>query len=128
MGSPRKLRYEQVSRPRGRDDTGSGAVCNELAMALALRRAAAALLLLLLAGASSPVWAVEDDPYSVTVSVDATSDTIGKARDMARGDGQRRGARPPAPPPSPAPGGGARARAPAQTPPPPPPRLRGAHH
>jgi hypothetical protein len=59
-------------------------------MALALRRAAAALLLLLLAGASSPVWAAEDDPYSVTVSVDATSDTIGKARDTARGDGQRR--------------------------------------
>ena len=39
-------------------------------MALALRRAAAALLLLLLAGAGSPVWAAEDDPYSVTVSVD----------------------------------------------------------
>src|SRR5712675_3366425 len=94
MASPRKLRYEQVSRPRGRDDTGSGAVCNELAMALALRRAAALLLLLLLAGAGSPVWAAEDDPYSVTVSVDATSDTIGKARDMARGDGQRRGPAP----------------------------------
>ena len=59
-------------------------------MAWALRRAAAALLLLLLAGAGSPVWAAEDDPYSVTVSVDATSDTIGRARDMARGDGQRR--------------------------------------
>jgi len=59
-------------------------------MAWALRQAAAALLLLLLAGAGSPVWAAEDDPYSVTVSVDATSDTIGKARDMARGDGQRR--------------------------------------
>src|SRR6267378_5057365 len=95
MASPRKLRYEQVSRPRGRDDTGSGAVCNELAMAWALRRAAAALLLLLLAGAGSPVWAAEDDPYSVTVSVDATSDTIGRARDMARGDGQRRAPPPP---------------------------------
>jgi hypothetical protein len=59
-------------------------------MALPLSRAVAALLLLLVAGVCSPGWAAEDDPYSVTVSVDATSDTIGKARDMARGDGQRR--------------------------------------
>jgi hypothetical protein len=59
-------------------------------MALPLRRAVAALLLLLIAGVCLPARAAEDDPYSVTVSVDATSDTIGKARDTARGDGQRR--------------------------------------
>jgi len=59
-------------------------------MALPLRRAVAALLLLLIGGVCSPARAAEDDPYSVTVSVDATSDTIGKARDTARGDGQRR--------------------------------------
>ena len=49
---------------------------------------AAALLLMLLAAA--PLRAAEDDPYSVTVSVDATSETSGKARDQARNDGQRR--------------------------------------
>jgi uncharacterized protein DUF2066 len=49
---------------------------------------AAALSLMLLAAA--PLRAAEDDPYSVTVSIDATSDTIGKARDQARNDGQRR--------------------------------------
>ena len=59
-------------------------------MALPLRRAVAALSLLLLAAAGAPAWAAEDDPYSVTISVDATSDTIGKARDMARNDGQRK--------------------------------------
>ena len=49
---------------------------------------AAAVLLMLIAAA--PLRAAEDDPYAVTVSVDATSDTIGKARDQARNDGQRR--------------------------------------
>jgi Uncharacterized protein conserved in bacteria (DUF2066) len=49
---------------------------------------AAALLLML--PVAAPLRAAEDDPYSVTVSVDATSDTIGKARDQARNDGQRR--------------------------------------
>src|SRR2546423_2286302 len=82
-----------TSRPRRRDDTGSGPVCNELcselAMALPLRRAVAALSLLLLAAVTA-ARAAEDDPYSVTISVDATSDTIGKARDMARNDGQRK--------------------------------------
>jgi Uncharacterized protein conserved in bacteria (DUF2066) len=82
-----------ISRPRRRDDTGSGPVCNELcnelAMGSPLRRAVAALSLLVAAVAAAPVWA-EDDPYAVTVSVDATSDTIGKARDMARNDGQRK--------------------------------------
>jgi len=59
-------------------------------MGLPLRRALTALSLLLLAAAAPlPGWA-QDDPYSVTVSVDATSDTIGKARDIARSDGQRK--------------------------------------
>ena len=40
---------------------------------------AAALLLVLLA--TAPLRAAEDDPYSVTVSVDATGETSGKARD-----------------------------------------------
>src|SRR5438552_3301485 len=40
--------------------------------------------------AVAPARAAEDDPYSVTIGVDATSDTIGKARDMARNDGQRK--------------------------------------
>ncbi|MBV9015054.1 MAG: DUF2066 domain-containing protein [Alphaproteobacteria bacterium] len=51
--------------------------------------AAAALLLLLTAMPAVPALA-EDDPYSITVSVDATSDTIGKARDQARADGERK--------------------------------------
>jgi hypothetical protein len=50
--------------------------------------AVAALLLLLIAVPAASAFA-EDDPYSVTVSVDATSDTIGKARDQARADGER---------------------------------------
>jgi len=48
----------------------------------------AALLLVLLA--TAPLRAAEDDPYSVTVSVDATGETSGKARDQARNDGERR--------------------------------------
>jgi hypothetical protein len=94
MVLPRKLSYDLFAVAE-RDDTGSGPVCNELcnelAMGLPLRRAVAALSLLLLAAAAAlPAQAGEDDPYSVTVSVDATSDTIGKARDIARGDGQRK--------------------------------------
>src|SRR5438874_2700958 len=49
---------------------------------------AATLLLVLLA--TAPLRAAEDDPYSVTVSVDATGETSGKARDQARNDGERR--------------------------------------
>src|SRR5438874_13252434 len=49
---------------------------------------AAALLLVLLA--TAPLRAAEDDPYSVTVSVDATGETSGKARDQARNDGEQR--------------------------------------
>lgn len=48
----------------------------------------AALLLAFLA--TAPLRAAEDDPYSVTVSVDATGETSGKARDQARNDGERR--------------------------------------
>ena len=50
-------------------------------------RLAAALLLLLVA----PLPAVaQDDPYTATVTVDATSDTVAKARDTARSEGARR--------------------------------------
>jgi hypothetical protein len=52
--------------------------------------AAALILLLLVAFPAAPLRAAEDDPYAVTVSVDASGDTIGKARDQARNDGQRR--------------------------------------
>jgi hypothetical protein len=52
--------------------------------------AAALILLLLVAFPAAPLRAAEDDPYAVTVPVDATGDTIGKARDQARNDGQRR--------------------------------------
>ena len=49
---------------------------------------AAALLVLLVA---PPLRAVaQDDPYSATVTVDATSDSVAKARDVARGDGAKR--------------------------------------
>jgi hypothetical protein len=50
---------------------------------------AVGLLLLMILGLAAPGCA-QDDPYAVTVSVDATSDTIGKARDIARSDGQRK--------------------------------------
>lgn len=40
--------------------------------------------------ASAPVWAEEPDSFAATVAVDATADTVAKARDMARTDGQRR--------------------------------------
>jgi hypothetical protein len=45
---------------------------------------------LLFAGTGLPVRAADDDPYAVTVKVDASGDVIGKARDAARLDGQRR--------------------------------------
>jgi hypothetical protein len=51
---------------------------------------AALILLLLVAFPAAPLRAAEDDPYAVTVPVDATGDTIGKAREQARNDGQRR--------------------------------------
>ena len=39
---------------------------------------------------SLPGRAQDGDPFSATVAVDATADTVAKARDMARTDGQRR--------------------------------------
>src|ERR1700676_4749883 len=49
-----------------------------------------AFAFLLFAGMGPPIRAADDDPYSVTVKVDASGDVIGKARDTARLDGQRR--------------------------------------
>ena len=46
--------------------------------------------LLALGVTSLPGRAQEADPLSATVAVDATADTVAKARDMARTDGQRR--------------------------------------
>ena len=45
---------------------------------------------LVLGAASAPVRAEEPDSFAATVAVDATADTVAKARDMARTDGQRR--------------------------------------
>src|ERR1051326_226418 len=94
VASPRKLRYDQAF---GR---GAATIRDRGRFAMStlppLRRAVdrcggiivAALLLVLLA--TAPLRAAEDDPYSVTVSVDATGETSGKARDQARNDGERR--------------------------------------
>ena len=49
-----------------------------------------AVVLLLLAAASPRPAAAQDDPYTATVTVDATADTVAKARDVARIDGARR--------------------------------------
>ena len=54
------------------------------------RALAMAFAFLLFAGTGLPVRAADDDPYAVTVKVDASGDVIGKARDTARLDGQRR--------------------------------------
>ena len=51
---------------------------------------AMAFAFLLFAGMGLPIRAADDDPYSVTVKVDASGDVIGKTRDTARLDGQRR--------------------------------------
>lgn len=50
----------------------------------------AALLALLAVAGATRTAAAQDDPYSTTVTVDATSDNVAKARDVARTDGQRR--------------------------------------
>src|SRR5262249_11987429 len=55
--------------------------------------APAALALALLtpaARAQAPALVSADDPYTATVTVDATSDSVAKARTLARVDGQRR--------------------------------------
>ena len=50
----------------------------------------ALLVVLALGVMSRPGRAEESDPFSATIAVDATADTVAKARDMARIDGQRR--------------------------------------
>jgi hypothetical protein len=52
--------------------------------------AAAVVFVAVLTAIPAAPGRAEDDPYSVTVSVDATGDTSGKARDQARADGQRK--------------------------------------
>ncbi|MGC2412734.1 MAG: hypothetical protein WA459_08565, partial [Stellaceae bacterium] len=55
------------------------------------RFAGLALVVVLALGVMSRPGRAEDaDPFSATVAVDATADTVAKARDMARIDGQRR--------------------------------------
>jgi hypothetical protein len=54
------------------------------------RGAALALALLFVFLAPQPRAAAADDPFSATVTVDATSDSAAKARDVARVDGARR--------------------------------------
>src|SRR5712691_4192552 len=107
MASPRKLRYHRVCGRGAANITGSGPSCNEFAMTLPVmpagagrqsgwRFAGAALLVALVPGVlalgltSLGVRAQEPDPLSATVAVDATADTVVKAREMARIDGQRR--------------------------------------
>ena len=99
MASHRKLRYHRKARPLCREDTGSGAQCNDLAAdggfgrqpkrAPDCRRRIP-LLLLLVQAAGEPARAQETDPFSATVKVDARADTAAKAREAARLDGQRR--------------------------------------
>ena len=56
-----------------------------------LRRFAGAILVVVLGvGLAPAARAQSDDPYSETVKVDATAETVVKARDKARLDGQRR--------------------------------------
>jgi hypothetical protein len=57
---------------------------------LSRRRGLLAAVLLVLLVTPSVRAASQDDPYSATVTVDATSDSTAKARDVARGDGARR--------------------------------------
>jgi hypothetical protein len=54
------------------------------------RRIAALALLIVAFAAPDRAARADDDPFSATVTVDATSDTVAKARDLARIDGQRR--------------------------------------
>jgi hypothetical protein len=54
------------------------------------RALAVAFALLFLGVAALPGRAADDDQYSVTIKVDATNEIVGKAREAARLDGQRR--------------------------------------
>src|ERR1700730_12292817 len=76
-------------------DRGRFAMTSPLMRAVGDRRSgrwalAMAFAFLLFAGMGPPIRAAEDDPYSVTVKVDASGDVIAKTRDTARLDGQRR--------------------------------------
>jgi hypothetical protein len=53
-------------------------------------RAVLALAMLTVLLAPQPRAAADDDPFKATVTVDATSDSVAKARDAARADGARR--------------------------------------
>jgi hypothetical protein len=46
--------------------------------------------LLLVALLAPPLAVAQDDPFTTTVTVDATADDVAKAREMARRDGQRK--------------------------------------
>ena len=86
-----------MTKPRGHGaatirDRGRFAMSSLPPLRRAVDRCGAiATAALLLAFATAvPAKAAEDDPYSVTVSVDATGETSGKAREQARSDGERR--------------------------------------
>src|SRR5258708_9845873 len=55
------------------------------------QRWAAVVAALLLVALLAPLPVVaQDDPFTATVTVDATADDVAKAREMARRDGQRK--------------------------------------
>jgi hypothetical protein len=102
MASSAKLRYDRSIAVGSREDRGSGRIAQGMfAMTLPPPRVAAgadrgsriaglALLVLVTVAATRPAAAQSGDPYTATVAVDAASDTVAKARDLARIDGQRR--------------------------------------
>src|SRR5713226_8533274 len=106
-GVPAKTALSPHLRSGSREDKGSGSACNEFAMVLPLMPAAAgrgsgwppgncraawaALVVVAALGVgSTPGLAEEPDPFSATVAIDATAETVVKARETARLDGQRR--------------------------------------
>ena len=99
MASHRKLRYHRIARPQGREATGSGAQCNDLAADGGLgrqpkrasdRRRRIAPCSRLVQLFAAPSVAQEADRFSAAVKVDAGADTAVKAREAARVEGQRR--------------------------------------
>src|SRR5579872_4654455 len=100
MASSRKLRYDRCLR-RGAAtirDQGRFAMTLPEAPAVAGRRSRrcrlpglAATILLTLLGMNGPAArAAEDDPYTTTVGVDATADSIVNAREKARHEGEHK--------------------------------------
>ena len=92
-----KLRYGRMFSAVGeREDTGSGAVCNDLAAESYRRLPAAGKAQVwrgypaAAGGFGIPARAAEDDAFSATVKLDASADSAAKAREAARLDGQRR--------------------------------------